>query len=137
MSTNSKSAFDWQVETIRAFVVKQKRDRYIDKISSDRKRKEFVAGLSHWNDFDPRFVVKITPSSQHPAGIESILRARGAPAMCQVISENSALDCKTVPIEHALKETVGYEMGTILCCIPGHLAYFENEDCRFILERKS
>jgi len=39
-------------------------------------------------------------------------------------------------VEHALKETVGRQMGTILCCIPGHLAYFENEDERFILERK-
>jgi hypothetical protein len=30
---------------------------------------------------------------------------------------------------------VGHQLGTILCCITGHLAYFENEDDRFILER--
>lgn len=128
---------DWQIETIKALVVKQKRDRYIDKISSAKKRKDFVAQLAHWNDFNPRFIVRISPSSQHPAGIEAILRAKGAPATCQVISENSALDSKTVLLEDALKETVGYQMGTLLCCIPGRLAYFENEDSRFILERKA
>jgi len=31
MSTNSKTTVDWQVETIRAFVMKQKQDRYVEK----------------------------------------------------------------------------------------------------------
>jgi hypothetical protein len=136
MSTDLRNSVDWQAEIFRAFVVKQKRDRCVEKISSAKKRKEFVSGLAHWNDFDPQFVVRITPSSQHPAGIEAILRAKGARPTCQVISENCALDLKTVTLEDALKETVGYQMGTILCCIPGRLAYFENEDSRFILERK-
>ena len=136
MSTDPNTSTNWQIETIKAFVLKQKQDRYIEKLSSDKKRKKFVESLAHWNDFDPRLVVKITPSSQHPPGIESILRAKGAPATCQVISENSRLDNKTVLLEFALKETVGYQMGTILCCIPGQLAYFENEEERLILERR-
>jgi hypothetical protein len=36
MSTNSKTTVDWQVETIRAFVMKQKQDRYVEKISSPK-----------------------------------------------------------------------------------------------------
>jgi len=35
----------------------------------------------------------------------------------------------------ALKEVVGRQMGTFLSCIPGKLAYFEDEDVRYILER--
>jgi hypothetical protein len=40
-------------------------------------------------------------------------------------------------LEIALKETVGRQMGTFISCIPGKLAYFEDEDGRYILERKS
>ncbi len=38
-------------------------------------------------------------------------------------------------LEVALNETVGYQMGTLISCVPGRLAYFENEDGRWILER--
>jgi hypothetical protein len=127
---------NWQIETIAAFVVKQKRDRYVERVSSPKRRKQFVADLAHFADFDSCFIVKIPPSSQSPAGIEAILRERGAPDFCSAISEISAMDNTHILLTDALKRTVGYQMGTILCCIPGHLAYFENED-DLILERKA
>jgi hypothetical protein len=36
-----------------------------------------------------------------------------------------------------VQPAVGRQMGTIISCIPGKLAYFEDEDGRYILERKS
>ena len=137
MSAELKAPMDWQVETIRAFVIRQKRDRYVEMISSPKKRKKFTSDLAHWNDFDPRFIVKIAPSSQHPANIESILRSKGAPEMCRIISEWDVLDDVSLPLAEALKEVVGCQMGAIICCIPGRLAFFENEDGRCILERKA
>jgi hypothetical protein len=50
-------------------------------------------------------------------------------------SENSELDGKEIDLQTALKETIGYQMGTFISCIPGKLAYFEDEDGRYILER--
>jgi hypothetical protein len=40
-----------------------------------------------------------------------------------------------MPLDQALKATVGNGIGTILSCIPGKLAYFEDEEERFILHR--
>lgn len=137
MSTAAATSENWQTETIAAFVVKQKKDRYIEQLSSAKKRKQFVTNLAHFSDFDLRFVVKIPPSSQNPAEIEALLRKRGAPNICSAISEISEIDNTHISLIDALKRIVGYEMGTILCCIPGRLAYFENEDDRFILERKA
>lgn len=137
MITAATTSENWQTETIAAFVVKQKKDRYIEQLSSAKKRKQFVANLAHFSDFDPRFVVKIPPSSRNPAEIEALLRKRGAPDTCRAISEISAMDNNHISLIDALKRVVGYQMGTILCCIPGRLAYFENEDDRFILERKA
>jgi Mg2+/Co2+ transporter CorB len=40
-----------------------------------------------------------------------------------------------VNLEDILDEIVGREIGTILSCIPGKLAFVESEDGRFILEK--
>jgi len=36
-----------------------------------------------------------------------------------------------------LETVIGRDMGSLLSRIPGKLAYFEDEDCRWILERRS
>jgi len=126
---------DWQIETIRAFVIPQKRERYVEAVSKDKHRRKFIAELSHFGDFDPRWIVQITSSSQNSEGILALLKKHGAPATCKVISELVQLDCQEIPLEEALQKVIGNQMGTILCCVPGRLAYFESEETRFILER--
>jgi hypothetical protein len=126
---------DWQAATIRAFVTPQKRDRHIEAISNEKHRLKFRAALSHFSDFDSRWIVPIAPSSQNATSIHAMLKAHGASETCQAISELKELDAREVRLEDALKRIVGSQMGTILCCLPGRLAYFENEDTRFILER--
>jgi hypothetical protein len=124
-----------EVETIRAFVAKTKRERYVGFVSNEKRRNEFARNLAHWDDFDSRWIIRIAPSSQNPEGIHTILKAHGAPELCNAISEFTELDGKELRLIDALKRIVGSQMGTILCCQPGRLAYFENEDSRFILER--
>jgi len=126
---------DWQGETIKAFVIPQKRDRYAEAVSNAKQRKKFVASLSHFDDFDSRWIIRVEPSSQHAATLHAILVTHGAPPTCWAISESTDLDGKEVELKTALERTVGYQMGTVLSCIPGRLAYFENEDVRFILRR--
>jgi hypothetical protein len=72
----------------------------------------------------------------HTADILETLRSKGAPEKCFAISEDDDLDGKELFLSDALKEIVGRGIGTFLSCIPGRLAYFEDEDGRFILERK-
>jgi len=64
----------------------------------------------------------------------AILKRLGAPDNCWVISEGD-LDGQEVNLLAALKEVVGYGMGTLISCIPGRLAYFESEDERYILQK--
>jgi len=53
------------------------------------------------------------------------------------MSSNPEIDEKEMPLREALMETIGMGMGTLISCIPGRLAYLENEDAgeRYILER--
>jgi len=122
---------------IKAFFLPTKRERYLGFIATAKGRAKIIRELSHFKALDPRFMRSIIPS-QHDAGSVAKLiriRSKGAGPSCWVISENSDLDGKEADLLLALKETIGYQMGTIISCIPGKLGYFEDEDGRCLLER--
>jgi hypothetical protein len=121
----------------RAFIVPEKRARYLSLLESERGRTKLVDGFNHCRDLDPRFA-KLIPSHQQSAqSIETILRRKGAPDTCHVMSDLSAIDGREMSLSEALLETVGSDAGTLISCIAGKLAYFELEgfDGRYILER--
>ena len=112
---------------IRAFVVKAKRDRLVEFLSSLKHRHKANASLAHFRDLDPRFVVKLPPHADDPDSVARALRQRGAGETCHVISENNELDGKRMSLEAALERVIGQGMGTLLSCVPGALGYFEGE----------
>ena len=112
---------------IRAFVVKAKRDRLVEFLSSRKHRQKAIASLAHFRDLDPRFVVRLPPGADNPDSVARALRQRGAGDTCHVISENNELDGKRFSLEAALEQVIGQGMGTLLSCVPGALGYFEGE----------
>ncbi|MGH9773439.1 MAG: hypothetical protein ACRD50_00650 [Candidatus Acidiferrales bacterium] len=120
---------------VRAFFPPQRRERYLGFLSTKKGRAKFISELWDFNAVDPKRVVAIPPSQQNRDSIAKLLSSMGAPPMCWVMSENIELDARELELEIALRATVGYEMGTIISCIPGKLAYFEDEGERFILRR--
>jgi hypothetical protein len=123
--------------TIRAFIVRERRERFLELLANPKRRKEITDSLAHPNPawFDSRYVRQIQSSQSHSIPIAGLLRAKGAGSRCWVISEDRNLDSKEIQLATVLNEIVGGGMGTILCCVPGKLAYVESEDGRFILER--
>lgn len=104
-------------------------------MKNPKNRKKFTSQLPHFNYLNAKFVIGIPGNQQHLSSILSLLRERGAGEKCWVISEDSDLDAREMDLETALEQTIGYQTGTFLSCIPGKLAYFENEDGRYILQR--
>jgi hypothetical protein len=119
------------------FIVRTKRERYVEMISHPKKRQKFLRELAHFKALDPRYFISIPPNQQYPEQIAAILTQKGAPRICWVTSEDAELDEKEMPLLQALKEVVGRQMGTFLSCVPGRLAFFEGEEvgARWILER--
>jgi hypothetical protein len=70
----------------------------------------------------------VAPDRQTCRAISSLLRANGAGDTCLVISENSAFDCRRMPLDEALDLVMGTNSGSILSCVPGRLAYYEGEE---------
>ncbi len=122
---------------IGAFVAVKKRKRMKEIISKKKTRFKFISLLPHFNDFDSRFVKDIPPNQQTPVQIYKILREKGAPDLCYIISSDKDIDQKTNKLCDSLDIIVGSGYGTIISCIPGKLGYFEGESPgdRCILER--
>jgi len=124
-------------EFARNFVVPEKRARYLSLLESKNGRKKILNGFNHCRDLDPRFARLIPSNQDSAASIEVLLRQKGAPDTCYVMSDNPDIDGREMALTDALLETVAMDAGTLISCIPGKLAYFEMEgfDGRFILER--
>lgn len=123
--------------TIRAFIVRERRERFLELLAHPKRRKKITDSLAHPNPawFDGRFVKQIPPAQKSANSIAKLLRAKGAGPTCWVISEEQTIDAREMELDPLLCDIVGGGMGAILCCIPGKLAFVESEDGRFILEK--
>ena len=123
--------------TVRAFIVRERRERFFELLPNPKHRHKITQSLAHPNPqwFDARFVKIIPPPLNNPESIAQLLRGKGAGRMCWAISEDSRFDAQELDLEFVLGEVVGCGMGIILSCIPGKLAFVESEDGRFILEK--
>jgi hypothetical protein len=120
----------------RFFIVPEKRDRYLSLLESARGRRKVLNGFNHCRDLDPRFAREIPSNEDDADSVARLLRKKGAPDQCYVMSDNDAIDGQVITLTEALEQTVGADSGTLISCIPGKLAYFEMEiDGRYILER--
>jgi hypothetical protein len=121
--------------TIKAFIRQNRQERCLRFLSDPKRRRKFTAELAHFRDLNVKYALRIPPNQHDSASVFKLLFSMGAGSKGSVISENPNLDGREMDLDVALKETIGYGMGTIISCIPGRLAYFEDEDGRYILKR--
>lgn len=124
-----------EVAFVKAFIDPNRTERYLEFIASPKKRVKLIKELAHFKALNPACIVRIPTSQRNASSIIELLKSKGAGSKCWMISENAKLDGREVDLETALKETVGYQMGTLISCVPGRLGYFEDEEDRYILER--
>ena len=120
--------------TVRAFVAPERRERWLMLLGNPKRRGKLLDELSHGTRFfDPRFAT-VVPNGKDCA---AMLRALGAPAACHVISERPEFDGRELPLDEVVLHAVGFDIGTLICCLPGTLACFLGEagEPRLILRR--
>jgi hypothetical protein len=118
---------------IRAFIAPARRARWLQLLASPQRRSAFLDRLNHCRDIDERFATPL-PSN---ADVVRLLRGRGAPETCYVISDTAENDGLQFSLEEAIERTIVGGWGTLVSCIPGKLAYYYDE-CgtrRMLLER--
>jgi len=126
---------DHEEAFVKAFIIPNRQERYLGFLSSSKRRAKFTTELAHFKALNPRYLLSIPTDQRNPTSILKLLISMGAGPNCWIISEWKKLDAREMDLETALRETIGMGMGTIISCIPGRLAYFEDECVRYILKR--
>lgn len=114
--------------TVAKFIDKNRRTRLLNLLESKKGRLKVRARLAHAVELDSRHAHHISPNQQTIESILKLLTKRGAPSTCYIISENSELDGKSLPLLTALEEIVGSGSASIISCIKGQLGYYEGEE---------
>ena len=105
-------------------------------LASAKHRRKFTVELAHFKGLDERFSQSIPPKSAHTVKeICQLLKSMGAGQTVWIISELASLDGRELGLEEALSQVRGREIGSVLSCIPGKLAYFEDEEKQRLLVR--
>jgi hypothetical protein len=121
-----------------AFLAEPSRRRLRTLLELGAKRREDVRALLHHAvKLNSLHCDQLSGASASPGSIEALLRARGAPGTCFVISSAPELDGREMPLAEALAAISGSPEGAFVSCIPGRLGYYEYEDVKsaFILRR--
>jgi hypothetical protein len=112
---------------VSTFVEKSYRTRLLDMIGNQRARPKLVRELLDLRRLDTRFVSPIPHGSQSSREIHRLLRDRGAPTDCYIISENTDWDATHRSLTDAISLVVGAGWTSLIVCRPGSLLYYEGE----------
>jgi hypothetical protein len=130
MDTTQEEAF------VHAFIVLEKRDRYLQFLANPRRRGKILNELYHTlSTIGPR-TMGVKGAEHFPEPLEKLLRRKGAGSMCYLISPESELDQHEMSLREALDILILQDRVAIACCLPGRLAYYKAELAGYILEHK-
>ena len=113
-----------EAETVAAFVVPARRQRWVDGLTDPRRRRKLLARLSSGADFTKSLGRELTVSVRRDAQVDSVvalLRERGARDLCRVVAQDDDVDGRSLPLREALDAVVD-DGGALLICVPGRLA---------------
>lgn len=116
------------VEMLLPFLREDRRSRWRELFPRPKGRKKLLATLWNGDDLDRNLLMKVDHSERSVEQLSVRLRSLGAPATCHLISARPNMDGKDLDLISALRLVLNLAPGTIICCVPGKLAYYENDD---------
>lgn len=116
-----------EMELVKTFVRAGKRDRHAYLLSSTKRRERFLRLLYHFDDFDPSCIEELAGETDSVHGLLGRLRELGAGKECYIISAQDEWDARTAPLDEAVRRVYCAMGGTVICCVPGKLAYYDGE----------
>lgn len=111
---------------IEKFVIKRKRERYLNFLSTEKRRNGFTGELYHFNDFNWELFREIHGSEKVSEVITELINKKKITPTCYVISTNSKFDGKHFSLTEAIEEILGTE-ATLIIFGNADIVYYEGE----------
>jgi hypothetical protein len=115
---------DIEGDTLRAFAVGHRLDRWVEGLASPKRRAKTVAGLHDGRMWRPDVVTQLRMTgvrSDQLTGLVRRLTDLGAPTDCHVVCCDPVLDGRVMPVGTALEE-LSDEGCALLICLSARLA---------------
>jgi hypothetical protein len=109
---------------VEAFVIPDKRSRYLEFLPNPKRRGEILNRWNHFFDFIPERATKVLRASASELARE--LCRRGAGRAGYVIGVGS-IDGHEMPLQDAIESALASGWGAIVSCVPGQLALYLQE----------
>src|SRR3712207_5216845 len=122
---------------VRAFVVKDKRDRYLQHLAHPKRRRKLLDDLNHNPDFEPSYMTHLPFGHYDSEAVVKLLREKGAGNECHIIADDSDCDGLDLPLKEAIEYAIRHSWGIVVLCVSERLAYYKMEDIKsaYLLER--
>ena len=113
-----------EVTVINRFSAKNKRERYLQFVTSTKNRKKLLADLHGGSFYEARMLERVT-GIEEDAICQALKQLNIATRSCYVISENTSLDTLTLQLADVLPKVVGWGAGAMLVFGEADLIYVE------------
>ena len=111
-------ALEHESAFIRAFIIRERRERYLSQLSRPKKRTKFLDRLNHQfhKDLDSRWI----SGSQPPA-------VPAANHLCYIIASEGEYDGRIVPARDVSDILSAASFGIVVSFVPGKIAAYKDE----------
>lgn len=113
-----------EVQVINRFSAKNKRERYLQFVTSTKNRKKLIADLHGGTFYDGSMLARVT-GIEEDAIYQALEQLGIATRSCYVISENTSIDTLTLELKDVLPQVVGWGAGTMLVFGEADLIFVE------------
>lgn len=113
-----------EVKVINRFSAKNKRERYLQFVTSTKNRKKFIADLHGGSFYDASMLERVTGIEEETI-CQALQQLGIATRSCYVISENTSIDTRTLELKDVLPKVVGWGAGTMLVFGEADLIFVE------------
>ena len=117
----------WEERFVDAYVTETKRSRYKQLLKNPKKRRKILDRLNHCADFEFEKAVRLTGAQSFADHVMQELFSHNIEAHCWLISYDSDLDGKRLPVRQAACLTTMADWGTVMICPPKPVAVYRAE----------
>jgi hypothetical protein len=119
------SKLDLEIQFIKLFIPKDKRQRLIDLASNIRHRSKFIAQFNSPAIFNKKQVTEFSGNNRTAKTLAELYKSMGMSGRVYIISENNEWDGKKFQMSYLIGECLGMCIDTIGFCDKSNTAFYE------------
>ena len=122
-------ASHWEDAFVRAYIVAEKRDRYLTFLKGPKHRHKILERLNHSLEYDDRHATVLNATHSIPNALTEYLMGRGVDhTMCCLMADGNPADGRSMRLDRAVLELLGNHWGALIICPPTPIAVYKPED---------